>query len=278
MKIIDGKHLAQIIQNEIADNIAKENTNPALAAILVGNNPASNLYVRLKEKACKEVGITFHRYLLDTDITKKDLIETIHFLNTDDETDGILLQLPLPNPKWEDEIIKEINPQKDVDGFHPNTIKNLLAGEESIVPGLASGIIHLIKTTSINLENKKIVIICNNTIFATPIKYLLEKEKSNVQITHADDKDLTEKTKKADVIIIAIGQPNFLSTEMVKNDIIIIDVGINKESDGSISGDVNHEAFTHHEGYITPVPGGVGPMTVAMLLYNVWKIHTQKNK
>jgi len=273
MNPIDGKALSNAIQDELAKLITEMPEKPALAAVLVGDDPASHLYVKLKEKACKKVGITFHKYLLEADASQEEILSVIEFLNTDPETDGILVQLPLPNRDWEDRVIEAIDLQKDVDGFHPQTLANLLAGDETIVPGLASGIVRLIMSVPEAYEAKNAVIICNTEIFSQPIEYLLRKENINATMVHSDDAQLTEKTHAADVVIIAIGRANFLTPDMVKDSAIIIDVGINKVADSKkVVGDVDFEAFAQTDCHLTPVPGGVGPMTVAMLLYNVWNI------
>lgn len=271
MKIINGRALAKTIKQEIAKKVASMDEKPALAAILVGNDPASHLYVKLKERACKKVGITFHKYFLEEDTSKEEILSVINFLNTDHETDGILVQLPLPHREWESEIIKAIDPKKDADGFHPQTEKNLLQGDETIVPGLPAGIVHLVMSTPEKLENKKAVIICNTPIFGKPIVYLLNKNGILAKTILTEDKNLLTETKQADIIIIAVGKENFLTAHMVKEGSIIIDVGINETANG-VTGDCDYKSFSNMDGYITPVPGGVGPMTVAMLLFNVWKI------
>lgn len=278
MKIINGRSLAKSIKLEIAQKVSTMVEKPALAAILVGDDPASHLYVKLKEKACKKVGITFHKYLLEENASKEEILAAIDFLNNDEGTDGILVQLPLPNREWEDEIIQALKPTKDVDGFHPQTVKNLLAGDESIIPGLAAGIVHLALSTPENLDNKKALIVCNTEIFATPIQYLLQKNNIISEIVLKDDVELKNKVKNADIIIIAVGHENFLTADMVSENAIIIDVGINenKNAKNGVVGDCDYESFSQMDGYITPVPGGVGPMTVAMLLYNVWKIKSEK--
>lgn len=271
MKIIDGKKLAKSIEQELYAKVKDMPEKPALAAVLVGDDPASHLYVKLKEKACNRVGITFHKYLLEESASKEEILSTINFLNEDPGTDGILIQLPLPNRNWEQEVINSLSPEKDADGFHPETTKNIQTGNETIIPGLAAGIVNLIKSTPENLENKHAIIICNTNIFGDPIKLLLAKENVSTEIISPKDENFNEKTKNADIIIIAIGQKNFLIPKMVKESTIIIDVGINKTENG-VTGDADYDAFSKTEGYITPVPGGVGPMTVSMLLYNVWKI------
>lgn len=271
MKIIDGKKLANSIQLELAKKIYTMQQKPSLAVILVGNNPASVLYVNLKEKACKKVGINFHKYIFDENTLKEDIILAIEFLNSDFETDAILVQLPLPNRQWEDEIINSINPQKDVDGFCKENLNTIKKQNTNIISGLASSITNLIFSTKENLINKHAVILCNTEIFAIPIKHILQQHQITSETLFEDTKNKTQKLKQADIIITAIGKANSLHSEMVKNNTIIIDVGINETQNG-IVGDCDYKSFLKLNGYITPVPGGVGPMTVAMLLTNVLKL------
>lgn len=272
MNIINGKVLAKTIKDEIKQKVAKMDEKPALAAILVGQDAASHLYVKLKEKACKYTGITFHKYLIDEDCPKQEILNVIEFLNTDRETDGILVQLPLPIKEWEDEIISAIDPKKDVDGFHQDTIKALLDGKPTIIPGLAQGIIELIESTKEPLEHKKCSIVCNNKIFSQPIEYLLKNKIQKINTYSPTTSNLDKLLLKSDIIIVAVGKPNFITKNMIKPGCIIIDVGINKDGN-KVQGDVDFDNIDELEGYITPVPGGVGPMTVAMLLRNVMEMH-----
>lgn len=277
MKLIDGKKIAKTIEKRLKEEIRQTDVRPGLAALLIGNDAASHLYVRLKEKACKRVGINFHKYYFEENTTKEEIKEVIQFLNKDTETDGILVQLPLPNRGWEDEIITAIDPLKDVDGFHKKTIQGLLAGKDVIKPGLAEGILLLIKSVEVPLPGKKAAILCNNEIFATPIAYLLKAENVDVNVFTKEEPDLEEKLSSHDILVVAIGKKNFVTKKMVKKDAIIIDVGINR-IDGKVYGDVDIEDVEDIAGYITPVPGGVGPMTVAMLLKAVFDLHKKHRK
>ncbi|HUT22188.1 MAG TPA: bifunctional 5,10-methylenetetrahydrofolate dehydrogenase/5,10-methenyltetrahydrofolate cyclohydrolase [Candidatus Bipolaricaulota bacterium] len=270
-KIIDGRIIADKIKNDISRRVTNMDKKPGLAAILVGDDKASELYVKLKKKACEFTGIDFHRYNFEGDYRQKEIIETIEFLNADPSIDAILVQLPLPKKYNEDKIISAIDPKKDVDGFHPENIKKLLEGKPFIISPAALGIMELIKAAGRPLENQNILIICNSKLFSEPLKYLLGK-KNSVMAVSQTHKDLAELGQKSDILIVAIGQPEQIGKEFVKPGAIVIDVGIN-ESDGETVGDVNFFDVCEKAGFITPVPGGVGPMTVAMLLENVLKLH-----
>lgn len=275
-KIIDGKILANKILCDVRKKIIKKQLTPSLAVILIGNNPGSEIYVKLKQKACEKCGIEFHLYKISSDSPENDVIECINFLNKDPKIDGIIIQLPLPKKFNENKIIEKLNPQKDADGFHPKNLspKALIKNN---YPPLAKGIVELIKETKENFANKKILIISNNIIFAKPLTYIINKnfkeknKKPDCAWASATDKNLKEKTKQADIIIIAIGKPNFLKTSMIKKDAIIIDVGYNRVN-GKSMGDVDFKSCAKKASWISPVPGGVGPMTVAMLLSNVVKL------
>ena len=258
-QLIDGKKLADEILAKLAKEIPKLKKRPGLAAVLIGANPASKLYLKLKEKACQKAGIDFHSYFIEKDCSEKQIIEVIDFLNNDPDTNGILIQLPLPEKFNTDKIIKSIAPAKDVDGFHPQT---------KVTSPNVLGIIELIKSTGVNLKNQKITILSNSKKFAEPFKKLLPQSK----ISHLKPQtsNLKTQTQKADILIVAIGKPKFIKPSMIKKDAILIDVGINKVK-GKTIGDID-PACDKIASWRSPVPGGVGPMTVAMLLQNLVKM------
>lgn len=275
-KIIDGKELAARIQQELTVEIKTKGLRPSLAVILIGHNPASELYVRLKKKACEQTGIDFHEYLLPENIDEKKVLETIDFLNKDETVDAILVQLPLPEQLDADTIIKAIDPKKDVDGFHPENIKKLLAGQTDFIPGLALGILRLIEATGENLSGKSAVIVAKSDVFYQPLTKVLSNKNIKARLVDPKNPDLKKYSILADILIVAVGQPFFIGEDMVKKDAIVIDVGTNKIGEGQVVGDVDYSAVFDKVSYITPVPGGVGPMTVAMLLYNTVQLHKNK--
>lgn len=267
-KMIDGKVLADDIQLNIKQEIYKKSIRPGLAIILVGSDPASQLYVSKKKAACQDVGIDFHDYLLEENCSEKELLDCINFLNKDDKVDAILVQLPLPDHLDTDKIISAIDPKKDVDGFHKKNIKDFLANKARITPGLPLGIIKLIEHTGEELKNKEAVIVSRSEVFSAPMIKILEDRQIKTQVVNPDDKALKNKTSQADILIVSVGEPFLIKEDMVKDDSIIIDVGINKIDNDYVVGDVDYGAVFPKVKYITPVPGGVGPMTIAMLLYN----------
>lgn len=303
-KIIDGKSLAQKIRSEIKKEIAELGITPGLAVILVGADPSSHLYVSLKEKACAEVGIHFEKYLFFATEPKEKIIAKIKELNADQNIHGIIVQLPLPPQFNENKIIAGIDPQKDADGFHPDNIGKLLRGELTIVPPVISGILKLIEATGEEIVNKKIAILANSETFAKPLAKILESFSTthkntqknqptfeamaiNVRQWHNHNHnwhnhnrviviisptDPTPFTRDADIVITALGRPKFLTNEMIKEGAIVIDVGTTRLEDGTLVGDLDFESVSQKAGWITPVPGGVGPMTVAMLLKNVLEL------
>ena len=260
-QLIDGKKLADEILLDIKKQVAKLETKPGLAAILVGDDPASKLYLKLKKDACEKVGIDFFSYFLDKDCPEGKILEIINFLNNDPDINGIIIQLPLPKKFNQDKLIKAINPNKDVDGFHPQT---------KVISPNVLGIIELVKQTKIDLKNKKVIVLSNSEIFSQPFKKLLSESKIEYANPQSPISNLQSQTKSADVLIVAIGKPNFIKPDMVKKDATIIDVGINKVH-GKTIGDVD-PAVDKIAAFRSPVPGGVGPMTVAMLLQNLVKM------
>lgn len=276
-QIIDGKALAEKIQQQVRQEVVKLGFTPGLAVFLVGNDEASQVYVRLKEKACKRVGIDFHKYLCEANTSTQDLIEAIGFIDKDEHIDAILVQLPLPKDQDTQAVINAIAPNKDVDGFHPKTIKAFLDGKSKFVPGLSRGILRLIESTGQKLTGKHAVILANSDIFSAPLKTLLEHTGLTVEVVTPKSKSIDAHTKRADVLVVAIGKPGFVGADMVKDGAIVIDVGTTK-IDEALHGDVDFEAVREKAGYITPVPGGVGPVTVAMLLENTVTLAKQSKK
>lgn len=274
--MIDGKALAESIQQQLKDEIRDKGLSPNLAVVLVGDDAASQLYVNLKKKACHQVGIEFHEYLLDANCTEEHILEVIDFLNKDKNIDAILIQLPLPKKFNTDKIIRAMDPAKDVDGFHPKNIDKFLTNQSGFVPGLSLGIFKLIANTEENLDDKQAVIIAKSDIFYRPLAKLLNDQGASTTIAHPDDEGIKNKTSQADILIAAAGQPFFVTADMVKSEAIVIDVGTNKIDNDYVVGDVDYSAVFTKASHITPVPGGVGPMTVAMLLHNTVKLAEDK--
>lgn len=267
--LLDGTQIAQEIRDHMKESICHLKKKPGLAIILVGDDRASHLYVRLKKKACEECGIDIHCYLFDTHCTKEHVLGTIDFLNKDTDVHGILIQLPLPKHFNENHIIRAIDPAKDVDGFHPENLSLLKQGKPKIIPGLALGILRLVQETREILSGKTAVIVSNSTVFAFPIIHLFHQQGIASRHLSPKNKHLKESLKKADIIVIAVGKPEFLKKSWVKETSIVIDVGINHLPQGKVVGDVSHDV-REKAAFLTPVPGGAGPMTVAMLLYNTY--------
>lgn len=268
--IINGKELSQKIQEEIKEKIACLKTCPHLAVILIGDNPASQTYVKNKEKACQNVGIKSITYHLDKDIKQQELEDFIIELNNDKQINGILVQLPLPKHLETEKILSLISPLKDVDGFHPLNTGLLVKGSENaILPCTPKGIIKMLHSVKEDLSGLNAVVIGRSQIVGLPIAQLLIKENCTTTVTHSHTKDLSAITQNADILVVAIGKPDFINKEHIKKGAIVIDVGINK-TDNGLKGDVDFDSAKTQASYITPVPGGVGPMTIAMLLENTY--------
>ncbi|NLK62262.1 MAG: bifunctional methylenetetrahydrofolate dehydrogenase/methenyltetrahydrofolate cyclohydrolase FolD [Fusobacteria bacterium] len=273
-KIINGKEISQNIKDEIKleiENLKKETGKiPGLAVILVGNDPASNVYVGSKEKTCLSLGFYSEKYVLPENASEDELLDKINELNKNVDIDGILVQLPLPKHINSDKILNSILPEKDVDGFHPINVGKLMIGaDDGFFPCTPYGIIELLKRKNIKIDGKNAVIVGRSNIVGKPISLMLLKENATVTICHSRTKDLNSVVKGADIIVAAIGKAKFINKDMVKDGAIIIDVGINR-IDGStkLYGDVDYDSVFDKISYITPVPGGVGPMTIAMLMKN----------
>lgn len=270
-QIIDGKIVSKLVKDNIKSIIESKKINPSLAVILVGNDPASLTYVRNKTKECLEVGISPKDYHLPEDIPEEKLLELIGNLNKDDDIDGILVQLPLPKHINTNKILNAISPYKDVDGFHPENVGKLMIGTPFVEPCTPKGVIRLLEHYGISVEGKRAVVLGRSNIVGKPMAIMLLHRNATVTICHSKTKDLSEITKQADILVSAIGIPNFVKADMIKKDAVVIDVGINKVEENGKSklvGDVDFENVKEVASYITPVPGGVGPMTRAMLLEN----------
>ncbi len=271
MHIIDGKAVSSQIRSEIAKEtleIKKQGVTPGLAVILVGDDSASQVYVRNKEKACNEVGFYSEKFLLPGDTTQEELNNLVSELNSRGDINGILCQLPLPAHLNEDEVINLIKPEKDVDAFHPMNVGAIMIGNYHFLPCTPAGIMELIHSTGIDVTSKKAVVIGRSNIVGKPMAMLLLHENATVEITHSKTLNLSEITKTADILVAAVGKPKFVTADMVKEGAIVIDVGMDRDENDKLCGDVDFEHVAPKCSYITPVPGGVGPMTIAMLMRN----------
>lgn len=270
-QLIDGKLISTQIKDELKLEVAElkeKGIVPCLAVIQVGNDPASSVYVNNKKKACAYIGIESLSYELDETISQGELLGIIDELNHNDMVNGILIQLPLPKHIDEEAVIKAIKPEKDVDGFHPETVGNMCIGSKGFLPCTPAGVIQLLKRSNIEIEGKECVVIGRSNIVGKPMALLLLRENGTVTITHSRTKDLKEITKRADILIAAIGKPKFVTADYVKEGAVIIDVGIHRNADNKLCGDVDFDDVIDKVSAITPVPGGVGPMTIAMLMNN----------
>lgn len=273
-QIIDGKALAQTIRGNLkneVEELKKEGIKPKLAVIMVGEDKASKIYVKNKSKACEEVGIEYEEYLLKTETTMPELLDLIRDLNNNDNIHGILLQAPLPKHLDSEAAFREISPDKDVDGFNPVNVGKLCLNQDCFVSCTPNGVVKMLEEYKIPTEGANTVIIGRSNIVGKPLVQCLLNKNATVTVCHSKTKDIEKITQKADIVIAALGKPNFVKSDMVKEGSVIIDVGINRLDDGKIVGDIDFENIEKKASYITPVPGGVGPMTVAMLMSNVVK-------
>lgn len=269
--LIDGKLISTQIKDELkaeVSSLKEKGIVPCLAVIQVGNDPASSVYVNNKKKACAYIGIESLAYELEENISQEELLSIIDELNHNDMVNGILVQLPLPKHINEEAIINAIKPEKDVDGFHPETVGNMCIGSKGFLPCTPAGVIQLLKRSNIEIEGKECVVIGRSNIVGKPMSLLLLRENGTVTITHSRTKDLKEITKRADILVAAIGKPKFVTSEYVKDGAVVIDVGIHRNEDNKLCGDVDFDDVIDKVSAITPVPGGVGPMTIAMLMNN----------
>jgi len=269
--IIDGKQLAQKLRAQWklrADRLNAAGIAPGLAAVMIGDNPASKIYVRNKIRACREIGIHSEEYVLAADSTFATVLALIDRLNADAHIHGILVQLPLPPGLAQAAVIERINPDKDVDGLHPRNLGSLLSGHPRFVPCTPAGIMEMLKTTGLDLRGKEAVVVGRSNIVGKPVALLLLQAGATVTLCHSQTTDLAHHTRRADVLVAAIGKPQAIGGDMIKLGAAVIDVGINRTAEGKLIGDVDYGAALQRADWITPVPGGVGPMTITMLLCN----------
>ncbi len=270
-ELISGKAISKAIRGEVKEEVAKIVASgkraPVLAVVLAGKDPASEIYVNNKKKACHKTGITSIEHILDEKISEKELITLIDKLNNDPDIDGILVQLPLPGKLHEHVVLEKISPTKDVDGFHPVNVGRLVANTPGLRPCTPAGIVEMLKRTGIELSGKKVIILGRSNIVGKPVATMLLHESCTVTICHSRTRGLKEICRRGDIIVAAIGKPKFVTKDMVKDGAVVIDVGINR-TDNGLCGDADFENVKDVASYITPVPGGVGPMTIAMLMVN----------
>lgn len=274
--ILDGKKTAELITKRIAEEVQGISEQITLALILVGHNPASEVYVRNKMKACEEVGINVRDFFLEENATQKELLTIIDTCNKDKDVHGILVQMPLPSHIDENTVINAIDPEKDVDGLTIINQGKLMAGLDTIAPATPKGVITLLKKNYIDIVGKNVVVIGRSILVGKPLALLFLKNNATVTIAHSRTVNLKEITRRADILVAAVGKPNFVTADMVKKDVVVIDVGINRV-EGKLVGDVKFDEVSELASYITPVPKGVGPMTIATLLENIVECyHNQK--
>ena len=280
-KLIDGKKISQEIKDEVKEKVARlkeEGIRISLAVIQVGNNPASTVYVGNKKKACAYVGIQSLAYELPGETTEEELLQLIRELNEKEEVNGILVQLPLPEQIDEDKVIRTIDPKKDVDGFHPQSVGALSIGQKGFVSCTPAGIIQLLKRSDILMDGKECVIVGRSNIVGKPMALLLLRENATVTVCHSHTTDLKAVTRRADILIVAIGKAKMVDADYIKEGAVVIDVGMNRDENGKLCGDVDFESVQEKASAITPVPGGVGPMTIAMLMNNCVESARMKEK
>lgn len=271
-EIIDGKLVSNTVRERIKEEIEEfvmgGGKRPGLAVVLVGDNPASKVYVRNKHKACLDVGIESYEIVMDGNTTEEELLSKIDELNLDTRVNGILVQLPLPSHINEQAVISRISPEKDVDAFHLESVGGIMTGYHTFLPCTPAGIIELLDFYNIDISGKECVVIGRSNIVGKPMALLLLERNGTVTVCHSRTKNLSEVTKRADILVAAVGRPAFVKADMVKPGAVVIDVGINRMDDGKLIGDVDFDGVSQVASYITPVPGGVGPMTITMLLKN----------
>ena len=270
--IINGKEISAQIRAEISQKVKEYNAKtgklPGLAVVIVGENPASQVYVRNKKKACEQVGFNSWVYEMPENTTQEELNALVDKLNNDENVHGILVQLPLPKHLNEEEIILRIKPEKDVDAFHPYNVGRITIGNPKFLPCTPAGIMELLHRSNIEISGKECVVVGRSNIVGKPMALLLLAKNGTVTVCHSKTRDLKEVCKRADILVVAIGKANFVTADMVKEGAVVIDVGMNRNAEGKLTGDVDFESVSQVASYITPVPGGVGPMTITMLLQN----------
>lgn len=273
-EILNGKEFAKKVRKQVKEDVAilkEKGVNPKLAVIMVGNNSSSEVYVRNKSKACEKTGIDFEEFLMPENTEEKELLDLIEKLNNDDSIHGILLQSPVPKHIDINKAFRTISPKKDVDGFNPINVGNLSIGEDCFISCTPYGVIKLLEEYNIELEGKEAVVLGRSNIVGKPMAQCLLAKNATVTTCHSRTKDIDKVIKRADIVIAAIGKSKFVKKEMIKDGAVVVDVGINRLDDGSLVGDVDYEGVSEVASYITPVPGGIGPMTIAMLVSNVVK-------
>ena len=281
MELLDGKKVSQLTKDRLKEKVEilkQEGITPKLAVIMVGSDSASQIYVRNKSKACDYIGIKFEEHLLPEETKQEELLNLIEELNNKKEINGILLQSPIPRNLDINEAFRKISPEKDVDGFHPVNVGKLVLGQDTFISCTPFGIMKILEEYNIDIEGKNAVVIGRSNIVGKPMSQCLLNKNATVTICHSKTKNLAEITKNADILVAAIGKPCFVTEDMVKPGAIVIDVGINRMEDGKLKGDVYFETVNQKASYITPVPGGVGPMTIAMLMTNVVKAAENQSK
>lgn len=267
-KIIDGKAISAEVKEQVRAEIERDKIKAGLAVVIVGDDPASRVYVNNKKKACELCGIQSFEYALPAETTQKELLELIDTLNADRSVNGILVQLPLPRHLNEKAVIERISPLKDVDAFHEMNVGKIMIGNYAFLPCTPAGCMELIHSAGVEVAGKECVVIGRSNIVGKPMAMLLLHENGTVTVCHSKTKDLAEVCRRADILVAAVGRPNFVTADMVKDGAVVIDVGINRLENGKLCGDVKFDEVSEKAGYITPVPGGVGPMTIAMLMKN----------
>ncbi len=275
-EIISGKELSALMRENIRERVGKlleKGESVGLAVIIVGDDSASEIYVRNKHKACAEVGIESFQYALPGNTTEEELLELINKLNNDSRVDGILCQLPLPSHINEKTVINAISPKKDVDAFHPINTGRILTGDYGFLPCTPAGVVEMLKYKNIQIAGKKCVIVGRSNIVGKPLALMLLKENGTVTVCHSKTENLKEETLKADILVAAVGKARLIKEDMVKDGAVVIDVGMNRDENGKLCGDVDFENVEKKASFITPVPGGVGPMTITMLLENTLRAH-----
>ena len=277
-QIIDGKAISAAVKEQVRAEVERDKLNVGLAVVIVGDDPASRVYVNNKKKACELCGIKSFEYALPSETSEKELLELVDTLNGDKNVNGILVQLPLPKHLDEKKVIERISPLKDVDAFHESNVGKIMIGNYAFLPCTPAGCMELIHSTGVEVSGKDCVVIGRSNIVGKPMAMLLLHENGTVTICHSKTKNLAEVCSRADILIAAVGRPNFVTADMVKPGAVVIDVGINRLDTGKLCGDVKFDEVSEKAGWITPVPGGVGPMTIAMLMRNTvtaWRIQNE---
>ena len=279
-KIIDGKAISANVKAQVkakADKLKEQGIEIGLAVVIVGNNPASRVYVNNKKKACAEVGFNSYEYALPEETTQEELLDLVKKLNEDDKVNGILVQLPLPEHIDENAVINTIRPEKDVDAFHPENVGHIMIGDFNFLPCTPAGVMEMLAQSGIETEGKDCVVIGRSNIVGKPMAMLLLHKNATVTICHSRTKNLAEICRRADILVAAVGRAKFVTADMIKDGAVVIDVGMNRLESGKLCGDVDYDGCFEKAGYITPVPGGVGPMTIAMLMKNTLTSAKVKN-